>query len=57
MEKDIDKIKNMITQFIEKYEIKTFKVKADITYTSKFEEDWNIKHISKVNEIDINLTK
>lgn len=57
MEKDIEKLKNMITQFIEKYGIKTFKVKTEITCTSKFTADWKIEHISKVNEIDVNLTK
>ena len=61
MEKDIEKIKNMITQFIEKYQVKTFKLNTDITYRSKLntenKEKWITQNYSIVNKIDINITK
>ena len=61
MEKDIDKIKDMIKRFIEKYQVKTLKIKTDISHSSKINsenpEKWIVEHYSTVNKIDINLTK
>lgn len=61
MEKDIEKIKTLITEFIEKYQIKTLKLNTNITYRSKLntenKEKWITQNYSVVNKIDINLTK
>lgn len=61
MEKNIENIKTIITEFIEKYEIKTLKVNTDITHRSKLntenKEKWITQNYSVVNKIDINLTK
>lgn len=61
MEKDIDKLKKAIEQFIEKYTIKTLKINTDINCRSKINDDnpqkWVIEYKSKVEKIDINLTK
>ena len=61
MEKDIKRIKDTIQQFIEKYNIKTLKIRTDISYSSKLNttnpEKWVTEDYSTVNTIDINLTK
>lgn len=61
MEDDIKQIKNLLTQFIEKYEIKTLKINTNITFSSRFNDDnpkeWKVEYKSTVNNIDINLTK
>lgn len=61
MEKDIDEIKNIITEFIEKYAIKALKVNTKIECHAKINNDnpkkWIIEQYSKVNDIDVNLIK
>lgn len=61
MEKDIEKLKRIITQFIEKYKIKTLKINTKIDYHSKFNiensEQWILECYSKVDDVDVNLTK
>lgn len=61
MEKEIELIKTMLTEFIEKYQIKTLKINTKIGYHSKLNTDnpekWITEYYSTVNKIDINLTK
>lgn len=61
MEKDIEKIKRMLTEFIEKYQLKTLKINTKIKYGSKLNTEnpqkWITEYYSTVNKIDINLTK
>lgn len=61
MEKELEKIKKMLTQFIERYQLKTLKINTKINYHSKLNtedpEKWITEYYSKVNKIDINLTK
>lgn len=61
MEKELEKIKKSITQFIEKYQLKTLKINTKIEYHSRFntkdEQKWEIENYSTVDKIDINLTK
>lgn len=61
MEKEIELIKTMLTEFIEKYQIKTLKINTKISYHSKLNTDnpekWITEYYSTVNKIDINLTK
>lgn len=61
MEKEIESIKTMLTEFIEKYQIKTLKINTKIGYHSKLNTDnpekWITEYYSAVNKIDINLTK
>lgn len=61
MEKEIDKIKDILEKFIEKYQIKTLKINTSIEYHSKLNTEnpkkWVTEYYSTVNRIDINLTK
>lgn len=61
MEKEIESIKTRLTEFIEKYQIKTLKINTKIGYHSRLNTDnpekWITEHYSTVNKIDINLTK
>lgn len=61
MEKEIELIKTMLTEFIEKYQIKTLKINTKIGYHSRLNTDnpekWITEYYSTVNKIDINLTK
>ena len=61
MEKDIENLKIEIKKFIEKYKIKTFKVNTKVGYHSRLNtenpEKWITEYYSKVEKIDINLTK
>ena len=61
MEKDLEKIKNILTQVIEKYQLKTLKINTQIEYHSRLNtensEKWTTEYYSTVNKIDINLTK
>ncbi len=61
MEKEIKLIKTMLTEFIEKYQIKTLKINTKIGYHSKLNTDnpekWITEYYSTVNKIDVNLTK
>ncbi len=61
MEKEIELIKTMLTEFIEKYQIKTLKINTKIGYHSKLNTDnpekWITEYYSTVNKIDVNLTK
>lgn len=61
MEKEIEKIKETLTNFIKKYQLKTLKINTKIEYHSKMNNEnpdkWKKEYYSKVNKIDINLTK
>lgn len=61
MEKEIELIKTMLTEFIEKYQVKTLKINTKIGYHSKLNTDnpekWITEYYSTVNKIDVNLTK
>lgn len=61
MEQDIEKLKQDIKEFIEKYKLKTLKINTVIEYHSKFNTDdpkrWIVEYYSKVDKIDVNLTK
>lgn len=61
MEKEIDKIKDILEKFIKKYNIKTLKINTKIDYHSSLNADnlnkWIVEHNSTVQKIDINLTK
>lgn len=61
MEKDIEKLKREIESFIIKYKLKTFEVNTDIYYFSRINDDnsqkWITEYHSKIQKIDINLTK
>lgn len=61
MEKELENIKNNLTNFIEKYKLKTLKINTKIGYHSKFDEKnsekWILEYYSTVEKIDINLTK
>lgn len=61
MEKEIDKIKDILEKFIKKYNIKTLKINTKINYHSSLNtenpNEWIIEHNSTVQKIDINLTK
>lgn len=51
----------MLTEFIEKYQVKTLKINTKIGYHSKLNTDnpekWITEYYSTVNKIDVNLTK
>lgn len=61
MEKELEEIKKQLTQFIEKYQLKTLKINTKIEYHSKLNtqdpQKWKTEYYSTVNKIDINLTK
>lgn len=61
MEKELENIKNILTEFIEKYQLKTLKINTKIEYHSKLNSEnpkkWVTEYYSTVNKIDINLTK
>jgi len=61
MEKDLELIKTMITDFIETYQLKTLKINTNISYHSRLNTEnpkkWITENYSTVNKIDINLTK
>lgn len=61
MEKEIELIKTMLTEFIEKYQVKTLKINTKIGYHSKLNTDnpekWITEYYSTVNKIDVNITK
>ncbi len=61
MEKELENIKKTLTQFIEKYQLKTLKINTKIEYHSRLntKDDlkWEVENYSTVNKIDINLTK
>lgn len=61
MEKELEEIKNKLTEFIEKYKLKTLKINTKIEYHSRLNtknsEKWITEYYSTVNKIDINLTK
>lgn len=61
MEKEIDKIKDILEKFIKKYNIKTLKINTKIDYHSSLNTDnpdkWVVEYSSIVQKIDINLTK
>lgn len=61
MEKELEKIKKQLTDFIEKYQLKTLKINTKIGCHSRFNnensEKWILEHYSTVEKIDINLTK
>lgn len=61
MEKELEKIKKTLTEFIEKYQLKTLKINTKIEYHSRFntqdDQKWKIENYSTVDKIDINLTK
>lgn len=61
MEKEIERIKNILTQFIEEYQLKTLKINTKIEYHTKLNTEnpqkWKTENYSTVNKIDINLTK
>lgn len=61
MEEDIEKLKQNIEELIKKYKLKTLKINTAIEYHSRFNTDnpkkWITEYYSKVNKIDVNLTK
>lgn len=61
MEKELEKIKNILIHFITKYQLKTLKINTKIDYHSRLNtenpEKWKTEYYSRVNKIDINLTK
>lgn len=61
MEKDLELIKTMITDFIEEYQLKTLKINTKIEYHTRLNTEnpkkWTTENYSTVNNIDINLTK
>lgn len=61
MEKELENIKEILKQFIEKYQLKTLKINTKIKYHSRLNienlDKWKKEYYSKVNKIDINLTK
>jgi len=61
MEKEIEKIKETLKNFIEKYQLKTLKINTKIEYHSRLNTEnpqkWKTEYYSTVNKIDINLTK
>ncbi len=61
MEKELENIKDILTNFIEKYQLKTLKINTKIEYHSKINAEnpqkWKVEYYSTVNKIDINLTK
>lgn len=61
MEKEIEKLKEEITKFIEKYQLKTLKINTKIEYHSKVNTEnsqkWITEYYSTVDKVDINLTK
>lgn len=61
MEKELENIKEILTNFIEKYELKTLKINTKISYHSRLNTEnpkkWITENYSTVNKIDINLTK
>ena len=61
MEKELEKIKNELTNFIQKYQLKTLKINTKIEYHSRLNtvdpNKWITENYSTVNKIDINLTK
>lgn len=61
MEKELENIKKTLTQFIEKYQLKTLKINTKIEYYSRLntkdDSKWEVENYSTVNKIDINLTK
>lgn len=61
MEKELENIKEILKQFIEKYQLKTLKINTKIEYHSRLNienpDKWKKEYYSKVNKIDINLTK
>ena len=61
MEKEIEKIKEEIEEFVERYQLKTLKINTKISYHSKLNTEnpkkWTTEYYSTVEKIDINLTK
>lgn len=61
MEKELENIKKTLTQFIEKYQLKTLKINTKIEYHSRLntkdDSKWEVENYSTINKIDINLTK
>lgn len=61
MEKELENIKEILINFIEKYQLKTLKINTSISYHSIFNTEnpkkWTTENYSTVNKIDINLTK
>ncbi len=61
MEKELENIKELLTNFIGRYQLKTLKISTIIGYHSKLNTDnekkWITENYSTVEKIDINLTK
>ncbi len=61
MEKELEKIKETLTKFIEEYQLKTLKINTKIEYHSRLNTEnpkkWKAEYYSTVNKVDINLTK
>lgn len=61
MENELEEIKNVLTDFIKKYKIKTLKINTKISHHSRFNTEnsqkWIMEYYSEVEKIDINLTK
>ena len=61
MENELENIKEMLTKFIEEYQLKTLKINTNISYHSRLNTEnpkkWITENYSTVNKIDINLTK
>lgn len=61
MENELENIKEILTDFIEKYKLKSLKINTDISYHSRLNTEnpkkWITENYSTVNKIDINLTK
>lgn len=61
MEQDIEKLKQDIKEFIEKYKLKSLKISTSIAHHSRINDsnskNWVIEYFSKVEKIDVNLTK
>lgn len=61
MEKELENIKEILTDFIKKYQLKALKINTDISYHSRLNTEnpsrWINENYSTVNKIDINLTK
>lgn len=61
MEKELENIKELLTNFIKKYQLKTLKINTNISYHSRLNTEnskkWITENYSTIDKIDINLTK
>lgn len=61
MENELEGIKNILKNFVEKYQLKTLKINTKIEYHTRLNTEnpkkWITENYSTVNKIDINLTK